>query len=473
MMNVEGLVPRSLVDLARSGNHQALTYWLSCFLVPKGFRVQVSSLDTHTVKVRVLCRQSPQRERLVRFICYHLWLLDAMAIRQVHIVAQLADTPTVLWQEQVRLQTMVSPLPPTPPVQSPPRLPAAPPRSPFRWLRPFLFNQLTALALVVGYCGLAIALREPQSPPAPAQVNQALVSSLSTPLRPQADQPKLYPEATAIHTALTKLPRNFSIPAAYQGEIVYDVPWHHAQKMVALTFDDGPWPGSTDQVLTILEHYNIPATFFWVGQQLQRFPDLAKRIADAGHALGNHSWSHPTHKMSPGTVVQEYERTQRLINAMTGRDPQLFRPPGGYLNTGLSDYAQQRGAAVMMWSADSQDYMLSAPRLTHNVLSQTRPGGIILMHDGGGDRSATVQSLPRIISTLQQQGYHFVTVPELLQRSLEPATNATPATAAHSTPAPAPVRLERTVKLETRPGFNLPSLRIDHPDRGVQELPRL
>lgn len=467
MMNVEGLVPRSLVDLAKSGHHQALTYWLSCFLVPKGFRVYVSDLAPGRIQVCVLCRQVPVRDRLVRFICYHLWLLDAAAIQQVQIVAQLADDTTPLWQEQVRLAGVAETLPVT--MTSPPlaSLPPASSRSPFRWLRLLLFNQFAALALVVAYCGVVVVTRTMPDSPEPPPAAAAVVTPFSMSLNPAPDQPKLYPAIAPLHTAIAQLPRDFSIPSAYQGQIIHRVAWPHPQKMVALTFDDGPWGESTAQILNILNQYQVPATFFWVGQHLQRFPELAQQIAAAGHAIGNHSWSHPTRPMSPATAAQEYERTQQLIQALTGHAPHLFRPPGGALHTGLSAYAQQRGAAVMMWSADSQDYMLSAPRLTHNVLSQTQPGGIILLHDGGGDRTPTVQSLPKIIATLRQQGYEFVTVPELLQRSLD-----SPAPLQPTSPRPA-VFLQREVTVTPRPGLNLPEVTLTRPDRRLENLPRL
>jgi chitin deacetylase len=242
------------------------------------------------------------------------------------------------------------------------------------------------------------------------------------------------------HDSATAYSERYNIPDTFQGQIINHVPLSQPDKIVALTFDDGPWGTSTSQVLDILKQYDVRATFFWVGQHLKRYPQIAKQIMESGHAVGNHSWSHPIHVQSPGRAAAEIDQTDQLIQELTGTKTELFRPPGGFLDTGLSDYAQQQGKAIMMWSADSKDYYVSAPVLIDNVLSNVTPGGIILLHDGGGDRSATVQALPMIITALRQQGYEFVTVPELMKRAVSPTAAPTiPQTApTFSAPAAAP-----------------------------------
>lgn len=211
--------------------------------------------------------------------------------------------------------------------------------------------------------------------------------------------------------ALLKL----SVPPLFQGKTINSVPLNTQQKFIALTFDDGPWPNSTNNILYILKKYNIKATFFLLGQNVQNFPALAQQIANHGHALGNHTWNHPYHNHNEAAAAKQIDNTSAIIHKTTGIQPFLFRPPGGYLHNGLSAYANRKNQVTVMWSADSKDYHASAPNLARNVLSQATPGGIVLLHDGGGDRTQTSLALPQIITELQNQGYQFVTVPELMQ----------------------------------------------------------
>ncbi len=153
-----------------------------------------------------------------------------------------------------------------------------------------------------------------------------------------------------------------------------------------------------------------------VGQNVKGFPELGKRVADEGHALGNHTWHHWYQHMNPQTAAYEVEHTTDQIYQTTGVRTGLFRPPGGIMNNGVAAYAKNNKYAIIMWSSDSIDYSRpGVPRLINNVFREARPGGIVLMHDGGGDRSHTVQALPEIISKFRKQGYKFATVPELLE----------------------------------------------------------
>lgn len=217
---------------------------------------------------------------------------------------------------------------------------------------------------------------------------------------------------------------NSPIPAKYQGKTLRDVKFNKdapaitqkGAKPIALTFDDGPWPNSTSQVLNILKKNNVKATFFVVGRQVKQYPQLTKRVVAEGHAIGNHSWSHQYHKYSPSTAARELNSTTDLVHKITGVKTSLFRPPGGILNNGLATYAQQKKYAVIMWSADSLDWRYrSTSALISSVLREARPGAIVLLHDGGGNRSKTVQALPQLIAQLKKRGYKFVTVPELME----------------------------------------------------------
>jgi peptidoglycan-N-acetylglucosamine deacetylase len=208
----------------------------------------------------------------------------------------------------------------------------------------------------------------------------------------------------------------FSAPPEYQGKILYKVEPTNQEKVIALTIDDGPWPNTTVQMLDILKENDIKATFFWVGTAIEANPELAKRVVAEGHAIGNHTLHHWYKPMNAATAKNEIDRTAELIYKTTGVKTSLFRPPGGYLNNGLAAYAKSQNYTVVMWSQTSADTDPHAKYqvFVKNVLRDAKPGGIVLMHDGGGDRSRTVQALPQIITGLKQQGYRFVTVPELV-----------------------------------------------------------
>ncbi|WP_392477468.1 polysaccharide deacetylase family protein [Nostoc sp. C110] len=209
----------------------------------------------------------------------------------------------------------------------------------------------------------------------------------------------------------------FTVPAKFQGKTVYKVQLSSNEKVIALSIDDGPWPKTTLEMLDILKQNDVKATFFWVGQALQANPDLAKQVVVEGHAIGNHTWHHWYRRMDEATAKSEIDRTSDLIYKTTGVKTALFRPPGGFLNNGLAAYAKSQKNAVIMWSLTSADTDPHAKpqAFVNNVLKGAKPGSIVLMHDGGGDRRRTVEALPQIISGLKQQGYRFVTIPELLQ----------------------------------------------------------
>ncbi|MDB9493719.1 polysaccharide deacetylase family protein [Spirulina major CS-329] len=208
--------------------------------------------------------------------------------------------------------------------------------------------------------------------------------------------------------------KDFTVPAQFQGKTIRSVPLPSGKKVIALTFDDGPSEKYTNDILYILEQHGVKATFFLLGRNVQNFPARAKQVHLKGHAVANHSWSHPYAKQSPASSASQIDNTDVWIERATGVKPKFFRPPGGYLHTGLAEYAAQKGQVVAMWSADSKDYYASAPSMVKRILKEATPGGIVLLHDGGGDRTQTVIALPTIIKNLQQQGYEFVTLPELL-----------------------------------------------------------
>jgi peptidoglycan-N-acetylglucosamine deacetylase len=206
------------------------------------------------------------------------------------------------------------------------------------------------------------------------------------------------------------------VPSNFQGIVISEAKLPPEKKVIALTFDDGPWPNTTAKVLDILKKNRIKSTFFVVGQNVKNYPDLTKQIVADGHIIANHTWHHWYHQMNAQAAAYEVANTGDIIYQTTGVRTSLFRPPGGIMNNGVAAYAKNNKYAVIMWSADSMDYSRPAvPRLMNNIFREAKPGGIVLMHDGGGDRSHTVKALPEIISRFRKQGYEFVTIPELLE----------------------------------------------------------
>jgi peptidoglycan-N-acetylglucosamine deacetylase len=199
---------------------------------------------------------------------------------------------------------------------------------------------------------------------------------------------------------------------------------HSNQPVIAITFDDGPSP-STPQVLEILKRYHVKATFFLIGQNIERHPDIPAQIVAGGNAIGNHTYSHSwwTSIDFPKQLSHEIDKTSGLIQATAHVTPTLFRPPRGLRNPWMIRLAKRKGYTVITWSIEVYDWENPKPSpevIAQRVLSQVKPGAIILLHDGLGTRinpqvQNMVAALPTIIESLQAQGYRFVTIPELLQ----------------------------------------------------------
>ncbi|RUT10125.1 hypothetical protein DSM106972_006200 [Dulcicalothrix desertica PCC 7102] len=213
-----------------------------------------------------------------------------------------------------------------------------------------------------------------------------------------------------------KLKGILEIPKRYQGMTLNAVKPNNKDKIIALTFDDGPWPKYTEQVLDILKTNNVKGTFFVIGNNMKNLPVVGKRIVTDGHTIANHTWHHWYHRLNPSVAAKEINDTEEIIYKVTGVRTNLFRPPGGVLGNGPAAYARSKKYSVIMWSADSNDYKRpAASRLIGNVMRFSKPGGIVLMHDGGGVRDSTVKALPEMIKKFKQQGYRFVTIPEMLE----------------------------------------------------------
>lgn len=187
-------------------------------------------------------------------------------------------------------------------------------------------------------------------------------------------------------------------------------------KQVALTFDDGPNNQYTPQILDILKEQNVKATFFVLGNMVESNPEVAKRIVNEGHVIANHSWNHPhLPQIAKTEIDKELNRTHDIVKSVTGKQMKLMRPPYGEVNEDVLSVLGNKGLSVINWDVDTGDWTGKKPEeITNTVKSNIQSGSIILMHDAGGDRSATVQALPSIISELKSQGYTLVTVDQLL-----------------------------------------------------------
>jgi peptidoglycan-N-acetylglucosamine deacetylase len=197
---------------------------------------------------------------------------------------------------------------------------------------------------------------------------------------------------------------------------------------IALTFDDGPNEPFTSQVLTILEQYRIRATFFVIGQNARRYPETCRRIVAGGNVIGNHSYYHSKSLcLRRGkTVARDVEMAREAIYDCTGLEPRLFRPPHGFRTPWLMRTVHSLGYTVVTWDNMTNDWDAekSADEIVRAILRRAKPGGVIVLHDGRDtrlnyDRSQMLRALPFVIETLMENGFEFVTVPELLESQKE------------------------------------------------------
>jgi peptidoglycan-N-acetylglucosamine deacetylase len=190
-----------------------------------------------------------------------------------------------------------------------------------------------------------------------------------------------------------------------------------ATKLVYLTFDDGPNPIYTPQILAVLARYGVRATFFVVGGRVEQHPDIVRAAATAGHAIGNHTFTHP--RLEDATKerfdqeIRETDRAMRQALGDAGAPAAIMRPPYGSINDQTEELARAHGLRMVLWNVDPNDWAApGAETISQIVLSDMRPGAVVLMHDGGGDRSGTVSALSTFIPRLLDDGYSFATVTE-------------------------------------------------------------
>ena len=197
------------------------------------------------------------------------------------------------------------------------------------------------------------------------------------------------------------------------------------KREVALTFDDGPSPVWTPQILDELKKAKVKATFFMLGEHVERYPAVAERVAQEGHEIENHTYNH--HVLlyyTPSELVEQIKRTERIIQRVTGQTTRFFRPPKAWVTEKERVRIKALGYEIVLWTLNSKDWVnFDDKYIIKYLLHHVRPGDIILFHDSGGafateggDRHETVLTVKRLIERLRERGYTFVTLKELLKK---------------------------------------------------------
>lgn len=203
--------------------------------------------------------------------------------------------------------------------------------------------------------------------------------------------------------------RDFFLKASHQGNA--------SNRQIALTFDDGPHPLYTPEVLKLLDRYNAKATFFCIGNHVSQHPEIVKKIHDAGHTVGNHSYSHAQTIDFHGkrSWLDELQQTDDAIAQAIGRKPRFFRPPYGVTTPHLANAIRKSGHHVVGWRVRPYDTQESRSpnRIAQNILRKVKPGAIILLHD---THDRIVPVLEQLLPELYQRGYTLVTVAELIDK---------------------------------------------------------
>lgn len=213
-----------------------------------------------------------------------------------------------------------------------------------------------------------------------------------------------------------------SAPAAKEGdtsrksdEIVYHSR-HNDRMEIALSFDDGPHPRLTPVILDILAEYGIKATFFMVGENVGYYPDAARAVVEAGHEIGNHTFSHRKfNRMSEHEMLEEIRACEQAVSSVSDAPIHFVRPPEGQMSEAMRRVIGSLDYRIILWDVDTRDWAHTPPdEITRHILDTVQAGDIILMHDFIGHNSPTPEALRAVIPALLERGYRFVTVGELV-----------------------------------------------------------
>ncbi len=189
-------------------------------------------------------------------------------------------------------------------------------------------------------------------------------------------------------------------------------------KRIVLTFDDGPHPKQTRQILDVLDRYNIKATFFVIGVNVKNYPGIISEVLARGHELGNHTTTHShAARLDKNALRNEITECEREVFEQTGRHCTLFRPPEGALTNSMRQVVKDLGYSNVLWTLDTRDWAHTPPdKISDYIIQNAKNGDIILMHDYIGANSPTAAALDIFIPILLDKGFTFVTAGELLKR---------------------------------------------------------
>ncbi len=249
-------------------------------------------------------------------------------------------------------------------------------------------------------------------------------ASFITPVVMTPKGPKPLPWLTQSGVGGIKYVYRGQISGKLQGIVLAAVTTAHGgvpgkPRRLALTFDDGPEPTYTPQILSVLAAHDARATFFVLGCWVPKRPDLVKQAAANGNEIGCHTWSHPNcTKLSNAAIRQQVRRWEAAVEPLIGGRVRYFRPPYGAVNSRVRTVLNSMGYTVVMWTGDTDDWRRPGSNAIYNrAMAAARDGAIILMHDGGGPRSQTVAAVKRMVPDLQAKGYRLVTLSELYGRA--------------------------------------------------------
>ena len=206
-----------------------------------------------------------------------------------------------------------------------------------------------------------------------------------------------------------------SLPLSAAAERVVHHSTDPETRRIALTFDDGPPPSYTYRILDILDRYNVKATFFMIGSNVEYYPEVAREVLRRGHEIGNHTYSHSRlTKMDGTTLTEELKKCEAVMEKTLEHRPTLFRPPEGVVSDAVRSCADCRGYTVVLWSVDTRDWETKdVGAISRHVLREVTPGAIILMHDYTA-HSKTPEALEAVLPVLLSRGYTPVTVSRLI-----------------------------------------------------------
>ncbi len=247
--------------------------------------------------------------------------------------------------------------------------------------------------------GQSVAVTEDE----PAKVNQGNPADTTKPDQSLISQTTIAPPANPKSEATDQLIKR-----------VDDI-----NNMVALTFDDGPFPQMTAQYLAVLDRLNVRATFFMVGQRIKDYPELARKVVQYGSEIGSHSWGHARlDQLTAEAIAEDLRLVENQVQTNLSREISLLRPPYGGRNDNVLAVAKQLGYKVIIWDVDPRDWEDPPPeKIVAGVLEQVKPGSIIIMHEGHPN---TLKALPVIIQRLRERGLEPVPVSEMLNQVKTP-----------------------------------------------------